>query len=155
MKNRFSQYIQVLKAFEREKVDYILVGGVAVILYGMQRLTRDVDIFIKMVPQNIKRLRKALHSLFEDPAIEEITINELREYPVIRYVTPDGFYIDILSRLGEAAYYGDLEYKVIELHDTRIRIATAKTLYRLKKDTVRPEDKMDAMFLENIIDRQD
>ena len=155
MQDRFNRYIELLKAFEKENVDYILVGGFAVILYGMQRLTRDVDIFIRMSPENIKKLRRALHSLFEDPAIEEITIGELQKYPIIRYGTPDGFYVDILSRLGEADDYNDLEYKVIELEDTKVRIATAETLYRLKKDTVRPEDKMDAMFLEKILDQKD
>jgi predicted nucleotidyltransferase len=56
-------FIKVLEALEKHEVDYILIGGVAVILYGMQRLTRDVDVFLKSVPENIDKLRKALHSI--------------------------------------------------------------------------------------------
>lgn len=149
--NQFNEYMRVLEALEKHNVDYILVGGFAVILFGMQRLTRDVDIFVKMAPENIEKLRKALHALFNDPSIEEITLGELEQYPVIRYGTPNGFYIDILARLGEVAAFDDIDYEAVEIQGTQIKVATPETLYRLKKDTVRPEDKIDAMFLKEII----
>ncbi len=151
MVNQFKEFIQVLKAFDEQKVDYILIGGVAVILYGMERLTRDIDIFIKMVPENIEKLRKALHLVFNDSSIDEITIDELDNYPVIRYGTPDGFYIDIMTRIGELFSYEDLEYEIIECHGIKIKIGTPETLYKLKKDTVRYKDKTDAMFLKELI----
>jgi predicted nucleotidyltransferase len=152
--SQFNEYMRVLGAFEKQNVDYILVGGVAVILFGMQRLTRDIDIFVKMAPENIEKLRKALHTLFEDPSIEEITLRDLEQYPVIRYGTPNGFCIDILARLGEVATFDDLEYEVVEIEGTQIKVATPEALYRLKKDTVRPEDKIDAMFLKEVIKRR-
>lgn len=152
--SQFNEYMRVLKAFEKQHVDYILVGGFAVILFGLQRLTRDIDIFVKMVPENIEKLRKALHALFEDPSIEEITLSDLEEYPVIRYGTPNGFCIDILARLGEVATFDDLEYEVVEIEGTQIKLATPEALYYLKKDTVRPEDKIDAMFLKELINRR-
>ncbi|MDM8525545.1 hypothetical protein QUF80_19420 [Desulfococcaceae bacterium HSG8] len=37
--------------------------------------------------------------------MEEITFREISEYPVIRYGTPNGFYIDIMTRIGEVAVY--------------------------------------------------
>jgi hypothetical protein len=104
-----------------------------------------------MAPQNIEKLRNALQSLFQDESIEKITFDDLREFPVIRYGSPKGFYIDILSRLGDVATYYDLEYEVIDFQGIKIKIATLETLYRLKKDTVRPEDKIDAIFLEELI----
>ena len=143
--------MRLFKAFEKEELDYVLVGGFAVILYGMQRLTRDIDIFIKMVPQNIKKLRKALHSVFNDPSIKEITLSELQKYPVIRYGSPNGLVVDILSRLGDVANYHDIAYKVIDIQGIKIKVGTPETLYRLKKDTVRPEDQLDAKFLKEII----
>jgi hypothetical protein len=127
-------------------VDYVLVGGVAVILYGLERLTRDLDIFIKPVPENIEKLKEALNSVFHDRSIEEITSSELNKYPVIRYGTPNGFYVDIMTKLGEAFSYEDLEYEIIEYRDVKINIATPEMLYRMKKDTVRPHDKIDGIF---------
>ena len=45
--NLFDKFLQVADRLENEGVDYILIGGFAVILYGMPRLTQDVDLFIK------------------------------------------------------------------------------------------------------------
>jgi len=151
MADQFKDFIRVFAALEKHQVDYILIGGVAVIFYGMERLTRDIDIFVKLEPENIQRLRKALYSVFEDPVIEEITLEELQNYPVIRYGTPEEFYIDILARLGEIATYADLEYAQLEYEGITIRIGTPETLYWLKKDTIRDKDKLDARFLEEII----
>ncbi|MBD3304931.1 hypothetical protein GF339_01080 [candidate division KSB3 bacterium] len=151
MEDQFNAFMRVLQAFETYKVDYVLIGGVAVILHGMERLTRDIDIFVKMVPENIDRLRNALHSVFADPSIEEITVDELHTYPVIRYGTPQGFYIDIMASLGTVVAYEDLEYEIIEYQGTPIKIGTPETLYTLKKDTVRYKDKIDAMFLQELM----
>ncbi len=151
MPDQFDHFIRVLEALYTYNVDYILIGGVAVILHGMERLTLDIDIFVDLTPENIERLRTALHSVFDDQAIDEITLTELRNYPVIRYGTPDEFSIDIMARLGEAATYQDLAYETIEYQEIPIRIATPETLYRLKKDTVRYQDKADALFLQELI----
>lgn len=151
MEDHLDRFIRMFGAFEKTKVRYILIGGFAVVLYGMQRLTRDIDIFVEMVPDNIANLRKALGSVYQDQSIEEITFEELEKYSVIRYVAPDGFCVDIISRLGEAVSYRDLDFKKVEIEGIDIRIATPETLLRLKKDTVRPEDKVDAGFLEELL----
>ena len=114
MKDQLNAFFFFFSALNTYRVEYILVGGVAVIFHGMERLTRDIDLFVKLVPDNIVRLRKALYSVFDDSSIEEITCEELRTYPVIRYGTPDDFYIDIMTRLGNVVAYDDLEFEVIE-----------------------------------------
>jgi hypothetical protein len=151
MADQFEKFIEVLEAFDKHEVDYILIGGVAVIFHGMERLTRDIDVFVKMAPENIEKLRSALHAVFDDTSIDEITLSELEKYPVIRYGTPGGFYIDIISRLGEVATFDDLDYEIIDEQGTKVKIATPKTLYKLKKDTYRDKDKIDAFFLSELI----
>ncbi len=151
MNLQFNSFLCVLEALDKQKVDYILIGGVAVILYGIERLTRDIDIFVKMTDANIEKLRKALHSIFKDRDIDTITLEELEEYAVIRYGTPDEFYIDIMARPGEVAVYEDLEYEILRYQDVNIRIATPETLYNLKKDTLRHKDKFDAAYLKELI----
>ena len=59
-----------------------------------------------------------------------------------------------MTRLGEAFSYGDLEYQILDFSGIKIRIATPKTLFLMKKDTVRPQDKMDAMFLHDLIEKR-
>jgi predicted nucleotidyltransferase len=152
--NLFDRFLTVLDSLENEKVDYILIGGFAVVLYGMPRMTQDVDIFVKPDEDNIKRLVSALHKVFLDESIHKITLNELIKYPVIRYGSQDGFFIDILIKIGDAFSFDDLDYQILTIQGHRVRTATPETLYKLKKDTIRPSDKTDALFLKEWIDRK-
>ena len=154
MLNQFKEFIKVLKVLDEYNVEYILIGGVAVILQGMERLTMDIDIFLKLAPQNIKKLRKALYCVFNDSSIEEINVNELEKYPVIRYGTPGGFNIDIITHIGKVFGFEDLEFEIIEFQGIKIKIATPETLYKLKKDTLRYKDKGDAVFLKELIEEK-
>ncbi len=157
MKNHIDhidRFSAVLTALKKYQVEYVLIGGVAVILYGLERVTADLDIFVRMGPDNIDRLKDALNDVFRDPSIQEITLEELSAYPVIRYGTPDGFYIDIMTRIGEVAEYEDLKWEEFEYLGTPIRIASPETLFMLKRDTVRPKDKVDAVFLSELISRR-
>lgn len=63
----FARFLDVVRAFERAKVDYVLVGGVAVNLHGILRATEDIDFFLRPTPDNVQRLRTALKSLWDDP----------------------------------------------------------------------------------------
>jgi hypothetical protein len=152
MVDQFKEFLEVFKALGQQKVDYVLIGGVAVILHGMERLTRDIDIVVKMSPENIDMLRKALQTVFEDDAIEEITLPELYKFPVIRYGTPNEFYIDIMACVGELATFEDLEYDIIDYQGIKINIAKPESLFRLKKDSIRDKDKIDAIFLKKLIE---
>jgi len=152
MADQFKEFLEVFKALGQQKVDYVLIGGVAVILHGMERLTRDIDILVKMSSENIDKLRKALHTVFEDDAIEEITLPELYKFPVIRYGTPNEFYIDIMARVGELANFEDLEYETIDYQGIKIKIAKPESLFRLKKDSIRDKDRIDAIFLKKLIE---
>ena len=58
--------------------------------------------------------------------------------------------VDILARLGEAFRFEDLESEELVVEGVRLRVATPRTLYRMKKATLRPQDRFDA---EAICDR--
>lgn len=148
----YDRFMQIVDALEKHKVEYILVGGFALILYGLPRLTEDIDLFIRSDEGNINLLKQALLSVFNDESINEINAGMLNDYPVIRYGSPDGFYIDILAGLGEAFTYDDLNFVIQTIQGHRIRIATPETLYAMKRDTVKPVDKADSVFLKKLLD---
>jgi hypothetical protein len=137
---------RIFRALHREKVRYVVFGGVALNLHGIVRTTEDLDIFIEASEENILRLRVALHSVFADPAIDEISAADLLgDYPAVAYVPPDGpFHIDILTRLGEAFWFGDLETMETEFKGVPVPVVTPRMLHRMKRDTVRPKDRGDA-----------
>jgi hypothetical protein len=138
----------LLAALNAEGVDYVLFGGQAVNLHGILRFTDDVDLFVAPSAENVARLRRALRRIWDDPSIEEISATDLSgEYAVVRYGTPDDFYVDLVSRLGDAYAFADVESEWVERGGVRARIATPRMLYRMKKDTVRPLDRADAADL--------
>ncbi|MCU0285783.1 MAG: hypothetical protein MUF15_05230 [Acidobacteria bacterium] len=49
------------------------------------------------------------------------------------------------------ATYDDLEYETITVEGIQVRIASIETLYWLKKDTLRIEDKRDPFFLNSLL----
>ena len=141
-----------MRAFAANDVTYILIGGFAVILHGLSRLTADIDIFVKPETENLQRLKKALKEVFPtDNEIDSLSLSDLHDYAVVRFGTVDDFYIDLIAGIGEMFRYEDLDYEVREIAGAQIRIATPETLLRMKKDTVRPEDKRDARFLAELI----
>lgn len=146
--NVFENFIELIRTLENEKVEYVLIGGFAIILHGFVRATQDVDLFVNPTEENIEQLRSSLKRLYKDNSIDEITLSELQKYPVIRYGTDLGFYIDIIIAIGEKFSYNDLESETIELESCKVRIATPKTLYKLKKNTHREIDQLDIKFLE-------
>jgi hypothetical protein len=121
---------------------------------GLVRATRDIDVVVSVETKNIDRLKAALQELFHDPEIDSIRADELAgDYPAIQYVPPTGdFWIDILARLGEAFQFADLESEELVVEGVRVRVATPRTLYRMKKDTVRPQDRLDAQALRERFD---
>ena len=145
----FDRFLQLLRELEAHRVEYVLVGGAALNLHGIVRATEDIDFFVRLEEGNVERLRAALRAVWNDPQIEEIKTCEMAgAYPVIRYGPPnEDFAIDLLSRLGTELAFDDLDVEVFELEGVKIRLATAETLYRMKKGTVRPIDRADAAAL--------
>lgn len=141
--------LRVLTAFEREGVRYAIFGAAALNLHGLARFTEDLDLFVEPTADNIERLRLALHSVFDDPSIDEITAADLLgDYPAVQYVPPSGsFHLDLLTRLGEAFAYQDLEIVRVAFEDIIVSVVSPRTLYRMKRDTVRLKDRADAALL--------
>jgi len=142
----FELILKVLRALADEQVRYRIVGGVALNFWGLARATVDLDIFVAPDEANIARLRAALDAVFNDPEIDQITAGDLSgAYPAIQYVPPDGpFHIDILARLGERFTFEDIESEELEVEGVPVHVATPRMLYRMKKDTVRLQDRADA-----------
>ena len=138
----------IFRALSEQGVDYAVFGAVALGLHGLARATADLDLFIRPDAENVQRLKAALSAIFDDPNIEDIAAEDLcGDYPAVRYVPPDGFGFDILTRLGDAFEYADLDIEERDYDGVPVRVVTARTLWRMKKDTTRPTDRFDANVL--------
>ncbi|MHB8798607.1 MAG: hypothetical protein ACYDBY_09125 [Thermoanaerobaculia bacterium] len=125
---------------------YLVFGGVAMNLHGLPRFTEALDVFVDPTRENVEAVKRALRRVYDDPNIDEISADELvGDYPAVQYVPPEGdFHVDILTRLGEAFRFEDLEPDETTLEGVRVRLVSPRTLFRMKRDTVRPKDRLDA-----------
>ena len=141
-----NKVFRFIDAMNSEGVEYITFGAVALNAHGFIRATTDADFFIRPDRDNIDRLKCALRRIWDDPPIDEISADDLLgDYPSVMYGPPDEtFSFDFLTRLREAYSYDGLPWEVIEYEGVPIRVVTAATLYEMKRDTVRPQDKADA-----------
>ena len=75
---------KILKELEKRNIKYLAIGGVAVNLYGYNRVTNDLDIMISFDLENVKRLVKMAKDLGFKPRvpveIEELADPKKREY---------------------------------------------------------------------------
>jgi hypothetical protein len=144
------EVLRVLRAFDASGLEYVLIGAFAMGLHGIVRATEDLDLFVRPTAENIERLRAAFRAVYSgDPHIEEIRTEDLLgDYPAVRYVPPTGdVYFDVLTRLGEAVSFENIEGQTRHYEGIPVRVATPAALYRLKRDTVRALDRQDAAAL--------
>jgi len=62
-KGQDTLYENIFEQLEKNKVDYLLIGGLAVALYGIPRTTGDVDLMVNLTPENIRKLIKTMKQL--------------------------------------------------------------------------------------------
>jgi hypothetical protein len=152
------EMLRILRAFADEGLEYVLIGATAMGFHGVIRATEDIDLIIRATAENVDRLRRAFRAAYEnDPHVDEINTEDLLgDYPAVRYYPPSGdLYFDVMTRLGEAAGFDDVEGEIKEVEGIRVRVATPAALHRLKKGTLRPLDRQDAEALRQRFDLHD
>lgn len=136
--------VSLCKSLNECKVEYILIGGFAVILHGNVRSTKDIDLLVEPSEQNIIKLKKGL-SVLPDHAAMDIGNCDVKEYEVVRVA--DEIVIDLMAKAcGIDFGAAKNEIQLIEVDGVKIPVASKELLIRMK-DTVRHSDKLDSEFL--------
>ena len=94
--------ISLLAAFAAAKVEYAVVGGVAVNAHGYVRATNDLDIFIRPTEDNARAAFNALLAL--GVPLEGLTPADLLNDEENLRFGPEEDHIDILPSIGEMPF---------------------------------------------------
>jgi hypothetical protein len=143
-----SDVVRICRALNAEQARYVLIGGFAVIAHGAGRFTKDIDLLVDDLPENIARVKRAL-AVLEDNAAAEIADTDVQRHVVVRVA--DEVLIDLMGKacgLSYADVNRDAEQLVID--DVQIPVASPATLI-LTKRTYRPQDAIDCAYLEGLI----
>ena len=140
--NIHPDFEELLRLFEENGVEYMIVGGYAVAYHGHPRFTKDIDLFFRLTDENVLRLRRALVAFGfreEDLPLDAFTTaGNVLTFGVV----PTR--VDLINEIDAVTYdeartnvvrgrYGDVGVAFIGLAD----------LLKNKKATLRAKDKGD------------
>jgi len=157
------KFESLFSALNKAKVRYLVVGGIAVNLYGIERATADIDLVVDLEEDNINRFITVMKELNFKPKIpvrlEDFIKKEIREswirekgMTVFSLFDPKNpfFLLDIFV---ETPFNFDIVYEAreeIHAEKTIIPVVPIKHLIEMKEKVGRPQDIADVFYLKKI-----
>ena len=154
--SKFSS-IGLLRVLLAHGVDFVVVGGIAMIYQGSARLTQDLDICFAPAQANLDVLGQAMIEL--DAKLRGITDDvpfvpdgrALRRLSIATFDTREGA-IDLLREPDGAPPYDELRRRAdrVETEGMAILVASLDDLESMKRAANRPKDRLDLEEIEVI-----
>jgi hypothetical protein len=140
----FKELLQLLNS---KKIEYLVVGGYAVALYGYPRATGDIDIWIAISKSNAQKTVGVLREFgFNVPELKEELFLEKEKN--IRMGTPP-LRIEILTSIDGVEFYECYKNKnTVTIDDIKINFISLADLKINKKASGRYQDLADLENLE-------
>lgn len=153
----------LLKMLAEAKVEFVLVGGLAVALHGYQRVTMDVDVVLAMDEENLQRLlsvakasglRPTVPVEIESLAKPELIEQWYREKGMLAFSLRGSqamaTVMDILVK--PVIPFADLRHEatMVEVGTISIPVASIEHLIAMKTGTGRSKDLIDIEELQKI-----
>jgi hypothetical protein len=149
-----SQFEKLLANLARSRVDFAVVGGLAVVLNGYGRVTEDADILVSDRSDNLQRLIGVLTEWGEGAA-GELTPADFRPEEGSIRITED-FPLDIFTRMrGKTLDDFRLGLRFFTSDEIHIRYLGPKDLIWLKQESWREKDRLDVVALKEILDKEE
>ena len=142
---------------------YLVAGGIAVNLYGIERATADIDIVLKVDEKNLSKFVRVAKKLGLQPrlplALDDLIDGEKRKSWIVDkdmvvyslYDAKNPFFI--LDIFVQEPFHFEEVYekrKKIEFENTVIPLVPIKALIAMKENSDRPQDKADVFYLKKI-----
>lgn len=151
----------LIRALADAGVEFVVVGGVAAIVHGSVRLTRDVDVVYRRSPENLKRLVLGLspyHPYLRGapPGLpfkwDVATIQRGLNFTL----TTDIGDLDLLGEITGGGGYEDLlpQTSTISIFGVECRCLNLERLIQVKRAAGRPKDFEAIAELEAILEEQ-
>ena len=155
-------YEEILREFQKEKIKYILVGGIALNLLGVERATHDMDILVEMTDDNLAKVVSILgnkgYKVKQPVDPMGIADKKIRaDWIYNKNMKAFNFYkedemkeVDII--IDSPVQYPEAKKDAIWLKSGQLAlpVISIKKLIKMKKDTGRPTDRFDVKALKRM-----
>jgi predicted nucleotidyltransferase len=133
------------------EVEFVLVGGWAVILYGHVRATDDMDVFVRPTPENSKRIHAALENFGAPLTAHDVSDRHFATRGDAYRFGIAPFRVEVLTQISGVSFDEALEgARSFDLDGRAIPYIGRAALIRNKKAAGRHKDLADVEELERI-----
>jgi hypothetical protein len=153
----------LFSSLNQASIKYMVAGGIAVNLYGIERATADVDIVLELKKGNLLKFIKVAEKLGLKPKIpvklEDFIDSEKRKswrmdkgMMVFSLYDPKNPFL-LIDIFTEIPFDFDAVYrqrKKIKFENTFIPVVPIKKLIAMKEKSDRPQDRADVFYLKKI-----
>jgi len=153
-------YLGIITAFNKEKIKYIIVGGLAVNLYGIPRMTYDLDLILDLEKANLTKFLNLLKKWgfkpkipvdimdFADKEKRNVWIKD-KNMKAFNLVNPDWPVgeIDVIINTPIDYEKGIKNVTYVSLDNISVPIVSIDDLIKMKQDTGRKQDEIDIRYL--------
>lgn len=144
-------HYEVLRLLLKHQVDFMLIGGYAVIFYGYSRTTGDMDLWLKPDNQNKLKFCAAMEEAGYDKEGIELLKTKNFEQTLVFNLGTEPQRIDFLTFIDLVTYDEADKLKVIgEIDGIKIPVIHLNNLILSKINTGRSKDKADIEELQRI-----
>jgi predicted nucleotidyltransferase len=156
-------YEEVFREFELQGVQYLLVGGVAVNIYGYVRMTMDLDIMVDLSEDNLSRIIRVMEKLGFSPRApvdpHDLIAKEKRDEWINKKGAVVFTFIDLKKPFRQIDVFltnpmsfseAFARRKVMVIGGLTLSVACLDDLIEMKERAGRPRDLEDASHLKRI-----
>ena len=142
-------YRDMVECLLKEGVDFMLVGGYAVALYGWPRTTFDIDFWIMANSENAKAVMRAIRA-FGAPLMG-LTEADFHKPGMVFQIGTEPQRIDIISA-ADGLDYADAARRAVRMtvDGLELKVISIDDLIVNKRSSGRPKDIADALALEKL-----
>lgn len=139
----------LISHLNREGVEYVLIGGYALMTLGYQRGTIDIDLLLPRSAETGERVKRALLHMPNSSA-GDLEPRWFEEGEAIRVA--DEFVIDLLFSASGESYQSLLPHMVtIDVEGVPVRTLDIEGLLKTKQSS-REKDRLDRLVLERALE---
>lgn len=137
---------EFLKSFNGQKVEYMIVGGIAVAYYGYPRYTGDINLWIKKSDDNAKKVLLAIKDFGYEGL--NVSVDELTKDNMVLQFGVEPNRIDVITDVDGLTYEeAEKSKKEVLIEDVETYMISLEDLKKNKKASGRHKDLDD---LENL-----
>ena len=146
-------FLKLLRRFQEEGVEYVLVGGQAVRLNGFLRATEDVDVLLKPSRINGEKIIRALSFLPSSADLDPAWFEPHPEGDVENIRVADELLVDLLFAANGESFESLQPYvRELQVEGVTIKLLNIEGLLKSKTD-YREKDVLDKSVLQKLRDQ--